>query len=78
MASFEWLMIDGSHVKAHFHAAGAVGGNEAIGLTKGIATPRCIWPWMLMVCHCESLSLRVPTRIAHMLLTSCPASVRSM
>ncbi|RYD69547.1 MAG: IS5 family transposase [Verrucomicrobiaceae bacterium] len=32
---FEWLMIDASHVKAHAHAAGAVGGNEAIGLTKG-------------------------------------------
>ena len=32
---FEWLMIDASHVKAHAHAAGAVGGNEAIGMTKG-------------------------------------------
>ncbi|WP_088179267.1 IS5 family transposase [Geminisphaera colitermitum] len=32
---FEWLMIDASHVKIHPHAAGARGGNEAIGLTKG-------------------------------------------
>ncbi|MGC4095653.1 MAG: IS5 family transposase [Nitrospira sp.] len=32
---FEWLMIDASHVKIHQHASGAVGGNEAIGLTKG-------------------------------------------
>ncbi|RRK01815.1 IS5 family transposase [Opitutaceae bacterium TAV3] len=32
---FEWLMIDASHVKAHAHAAGAAGGNEASGLTKG-------------------------------------------
>ena len=75
---FEWLMIDGSHVKAHFHAAGALGGNEAIGLTKGGATPRYIWPWMPMVCRCESLSLRVPTRIAHMLRASCPASAPNM
>ena len=75
---FEWLMIDGSHVKAHFHAAGAAGGSEAIGLTKGGATPRYIWSWMPMVCRCESLSLRVPTRIAHMLRASCPASAPSM
>ncbi len=40
---FEWLMIDAPHVKAHAHAVGAVGGNEAIGLTKGGAIPRSIW-----------------------------------
>ena len=28
-------MIDASHVKVHPHAAGAVGGNEAMALTKG-------------------------------------------
>ena len=28
-------MIDASHAKIHPHAAGAKGGNEAIGLTKG-------------------------------------------
>ena len=65
---FEWLMIDASHVKAHAHAAGAVGGNEAIGLTKGGATPGYIWPWMRMVCRCGLLLQRVPWRIAQRLL----------
>ena len=32
---FEWVMIDASHVKVHPHAAGAIGGNEAMSLTKG-------------------------------------------
>ncbi|MGC8561515.1 MAG: IS5 family transposase [Phycisphaerae bacterium] len=32
---FEWLMIDASHIKVHPHAAGAVGGNQAMGRTKG-------------------------------------------
>ena len=32
---FAWLMIDASHVKAHPHAAGAVGGNQALARTKG-------------------------------------------
>jgi transposase len=64
---FEWLMIDASHVKAHSHAAGAVGGNEAIGLTKGGETQKYIWPWMRMVCRCESLLRRVPLRIARRL-----------
>ena len=32
---FEWLMIDASYIKAHSHAAGARGGNQAIGRTKG-------------------------------------------
>jgi transposase len=64
---YEWLMIDASYVKAHAHAAGAVGGNEAIGLTKGGATPKYIWPWMRMVCRCESLLQRVPWLIAHRL-----------
>ena len=31
---FEWLMIDANHAKIHPYAAGAKGGNEAIGLTK--------------------------------------------
>jgi len=37
---FEWLMVDATHVRAHQHAAGAEGGSEAIGLTKGGQTPR--------------------------------------
>ena len=32
---FEWLMIDASHVKVHQHGTGAVGGNQAVGRTKG-------------------------------------------
>ena len=31
---FEWLMIDASHIKAHPHAVGAVGGNQDMGVTK--------------------------------------------
>ena len=31
----EWLMIDGSYVKVHQHGTGAVGGNQAVGRTKG-------------------------------------------
>jgi len=61
---FEWLMIDASHVKAHPHATGAVGGNQDMGRTKGGSTPRFIWPWMRMVCRSESLSQRAPQRIA--------------
>ena len=30
-----WIMIDGSYIKAHQHACGAVGGNQDIGRTKG-------------------------------------------
>jgi transposase len=32
---YSWLMIDSSHVKVHLHAAGAVGGNQSMGRTKG-------------------------------------------
>ena len=31
---FEWLLIDASHVTAHPHAAGAVGGNPELGRTN--------------------------------------------
>ena len=61
---YEWLMIDASHIKVRPHAEGAVGGNEAMGLTKGGSIPKYIWPWMRMVCHCESLLQTVPRRIA--------------
>ena len=64
---FEWLMIDGSHVKAHRHACGARGGSEAIGRTKGGSTQRFIWPWMRLVCRSESLSQLVPLRILQLL-----------
>ena len=32
---FEWLMVDATHCKVHLHAAGAVGGNQAMSRTKG-------------------------------------------
>jgi transposase len=61
---FEWLMIDASHAKIHPHAAGAGGGNEATGLTKGGGTRKYIWPWMRMVCRSGLLLQEVPLRIA--------------
>ena len=66
----EWLMIDASHVKVHPHAAGARGGNQAVGLTKGGSTPRYIWPWMRLVCQSEFLFRQVPPRIARKLAPS--------
>jgi len=63
----EWLMIDASHVKAHRHAAGARGGNQDIGLTKGGATRRYTWPWMRTVIRSEFLLRQVPARIARKL-----------
>jgi transposase len=64
---YEWLMIDASHCKVHPHAAGAKGGNQEMGRTKGGSTPRYSWPWMRMVCRSESLLHKVPQRIAHRL-----------
>ena len=32
---YKWLMIDATFVKVHPHAAGAAGGNQAMGRTKG-------------------------------------------
>jgi transposase len=61
---FEWLIIDASHAKVHAHGTGARGGNQAMGLTKGGSIPRYIWPWMRMVCRCESLLQQVPPLIA--------------
>ena len=65
-ADFEWLMIDASHVKVHPDAAGAKGGNQEMGRTKGGSTRRSIWPWMLMVCRSDFLSQTLPLRIAQL------------
>ena len=65
---FEWLMIDASHCKAQASAAGAPGGNDGIGRTKGGSTPSSIWPWMRMVCRSESLQRKVPERIVQKLM----------
>ena len=64
---FEWLMIDASHIKVHPHAAGAHGGNQDMGRTKGGSTPRYTWPWMRMVCRSECLLQQVPLQIARRL-----------
>jgi len=60
---YEWLMIDASHIKVHPHAAGAKGGNQDMGRTKGGSTARYIWPWMRMVCRSEFLLQAVPRLI---------------
>ena len=39
---FEWLMIDASYIKVHPHAAGARGGNQEMGRTKGGSTRKYI------------------------------------
>jgi transposase len=64
---FEWLMIDASHIKVHPHAAGAKGGNQAMGRTKGGSIRSSIWPWMRMVCRSEQLLQQVPWQIARKL-----------
>lgn len=64
---FEWLMIDASHIKVHPHAAGARGGNQDMGHTKGGSTRSYIWPWMRMVCQSELLLRRVPLQIVQKL-----------
>lgn len=60
---YEWLMIDAGHIKVHPHAAGAVGGNQGMGKTKGGLTPKYILPWMRMVCQSELLLQQVPIMI---------------
>jgi transposase len=67
---FEWLMIDASHIKVHPHAAGARGGNQDMGRTKGGSTRSYTWPWMRMVCRSELLLQQVPPLIAQKLLNS--------
>ena len=64
---YEWLMIDASHIKVHPHAAGARGGNQKMGRTKGGSTPNFIWPWMRMVCRSGLLSQTVPQQIVRRL-----------
>ena len=66
---YEWLMIDASHCKVHPHAAGAKGGNQDMGRTKGGSTPRFTLPWIRLVCRSERLSQRAPELIAGRLYT---------
>lgn len=65
---YEWLMIDATHIKVHPHAAGAVGGNQAMSKTKGGLTQNCTWPWMRMLCRSELLLRQVPLQIARKLV----------
>jgi transposase len=60
----EWLLskvhpLDASHCKVHPHAAGAVGGNQDMGRTKGGLTPKYTLQLMLAVASSGRLSLRV-------------------
>ena len=70
---YEWIMIDATHMKVHPHAAGAVGGNQAMSRSKGGSTRSYIWPWMRMVCQSELLLRTVPQltvlRVANSLKT---------
>jgi hypothetical protein len=58
-ADFEWLMGDATHIKVHPHAAGAKGGNQEMGATKGGRTPKlhlAKGPFLMrMVCRSECL-----------------------
>jgi hypothetical protein len=36
----QWLMIDATYSKVHADGCGAVGGNQAIGRTKGGSIPK--------------------------------------
>jgi transposase len=49
----EWLIIDASHIKVHPHAAGAVGGNQDMGRSKGGSPAKYTCPWMRLVCRSE-------------------------
>jgi len=50
---FEWIAIDGSHIKAHLSATGAKGGSQDIGLTKGGVTQKFISLWIKTACLSE-------------------------
>jgi len=63
---YEWLMIDTSHIKAHPHATGAVGGNQDRTRTKGGSIARYTWPWIRMVCRSDSLLQKVQQQTANM------------
>jgi len=66
--NFEWLMIDASHIKVHPHAAGAKGGNQDMGRTKGGSIVRYTWPWMRLVIRSEYLLHQVPQQIVRKLV----------
>lgn len=59
-AELQWLMIDASHIKVHPHAAGAKGGNQEMGRTKGGSTRSCTSPWMYMAGQFEPSSRQEP------------------
>jgi transposase len=45
----KWLMIDATHCKVHPHAAGAVGGNQAMSRIKMALRPTICWRIGLMI-----------------------------
>ena len=48
---FEWLILDGTHIRAHLHASGAKGGNQDMERTKGGLTQRFISQWTHKACQ---------------------------
>ena len=60
----EWLLIDASHVKAHPHAAGAVGGNQDMERTKGGSIPSFTLQQMLVAASSGCLSQKAQRQIA--------------
>ena len=58
----EWLMIDASHIKVHPDAAGAVGGNQDMGVTKGGLTASSTLPWTRLVCRSRLSSPQEPSQ----------------
>lgn len=66
---YKWLMIDASHIKVHPHAAGAIGGNQAMGVTKGGSIQKYTSRLMHVGCRFEPGSRRGQSQIAPKLLS---------
>jgi len=64
----EWLIIDGSFVKSHKDAHGAVGGTQDIEHSKGGLHPKSVLPRMRPVVRSELLSQQVQSMIAQKLM----------
>lgn len=50
-----WVLLDATYIKAHMHAAGAVGGSQSLARTKGGSTQKYMQPWMRMACRSDLL-----------------------
>jgi transposase len=70
----EWLMVEATHIRVHPHAAGAVGGNQEMTLTKGGSRANFMFPWARLVFRSEYLQRLVPWLTARRLLSLSKAS----